>query len=117
MLSKLGVSVAREIKLSYGSLHVVKVNSQKSMTNVISDLKNSDLVEYAEPNFIYKMQVRMFFTWGIPVLMIGSAPVHFLFNHERWKLLLMMMVFCFIWGMILNVIWNKALQSYNSASS
>jgi len=56
MLSKLGVSVAREIKLSYGSLHVVKVNSQKSMTNVISDLKNSDLVEYAEPNFIYKIE-------------------------------------------------------------
>jgi subtilisin family serine protease len=55
MLSKLGVTVSREVKLSYGSLHVVKVNSQKSMKNAITDLKNSDLVEFAEPNFIYRI--------------------------------------------------------------
>jgi ABC-2 type transport system permease protein len=69
------------------------------------------------PNFIYKMQVRMFFTWGIPVLMIGSAPIHFLFNHEKWKLLLFMIFFCAVWCLILRALWNKALSSYNSASS
>ncbi|PIP94019.1 MAG: subtilase [Bdellovibrio sp. CG12_big_fil_rev_8_21_14_0_65_39_13] len=54
-ISSLGLQMERTIPLSYGDLFVVKVPAQKSLEGAISQLQDSDGIEYAEPNFIYQV--------------------------------------------------------------
>ena len=54
-LSSLGIKEQREIKLSYDKLSVLKVSDDKSMTSTLQALRNNPDIEFAEPNFIYKV--------------------------------------------------------------
>lgn len=54
-LSTLGIQGQRDVKLSYGTLSVLKVGSEKSMTSVLAALNNNPAIEYAEPNYIYSV--------------------------------------------------------------
>lgn len=54
-LSTLGIQGQRDVVLSYGTLSVLKVGAEKSMTSVLAALKNNPAVEYAEPNYIYSV--------------------------------------------------------------
>lgn len=54
-LAQLGVESQRDVKLSYDTLSVFKVSNDKSINSVLASLKNNPNVEYAEPNFIYKI--------------------------------------------------------------
>lgn len=54
-LSSLGIKGQRDIKLSYDTLSVLKVSDDKSMTSTLAALKNNPDIEFAEPNFIYKV--------------------------------------------------------------
>jgi thermitase len=55
----LGLSIKREIKLSYQKLNVVSLSNQgeKSLQSALDALKNNPDVVYAEPNFIYSAAV------------------------------------------------------------
>ena len=70
------------------------------------------------PNFIYQTWTRRFFTFALPILIAGSAPVHFLLNPaHQWTQLFSLIIANLITGFALLKIWNKALLSYESASS
>lgn len=58
-ISALGLTLKREIKLSYQKLSVVNVGNDKSLQSTIGALKNNPNIEYAEPNFIYKAAVML----------------------------------------------------------
>ena len=55
LFSSLGIKEQREINLSYDTLSVVKVSDEKSVLSTLSSLKNNPDIEFAEPNFIYKV--------------------------------------------------------------
>jgi ABC-2 type transport system permease protein len=69
------------------------------------------------PDFIYKYTYQKIFTIAVPVLLIGSGPVHFILDKSNWHYLVGMFVALFISSLILIKIWNKALCQYDSASS
>jgi thermitase len=56
-ITSLGLAPKREIKLSYQSLNVLSVGSDKSLQSALATLKNNPDVVYAEPNFIYSIAV------------------------------------------------------------
>jgi thermitase len=56
-ITSLGLAPKREIKLSYKSLNVLSVGSDKSLQSALATLKNNPDVVYAEPNFIYSIAV------------------------------------------------------------
>ena len=69
------------------------------------------------PNFVYQSLTRKVLTFVIPILLIGSAPVHFLIDHSQYKALIYL-VFALIIGLfILSNLWKIGLRRYDSASS
>lgn len=69
------------------------------------------------PNFIYQGAVRKFLTVFLPILLVGSGPVHFLLDKNRWQLLASMVVALTVLTGLLLVIWRVGLRRYDSASS
>ena len=69
------------------------------------------------PHFIFSDLVRKILTTIIPVLLIGSGPVQFMFEKSRFELLLMMVVAIILLIQVLKVLWRIALNHYESASS
>lgn len=69
------------------------------------------------PNFIYQGFIRKVLTVLLPVLLIGSGPVHFLLDKNQWQLLATMVIVILILVFILNWIWKIGLRNYDSASS
>jgi len=69
------------------------------------------------PNFIYQGFIRKVLTVLLPVLLIGSGPVHFLLDKNQWQLLATMVLVIFVLVIILNWIWKVGLRNYDSASS
>lgn len=56
-INSLGLAPKREIKLSYGTLNVLKLSNEKSFGSVLEALKTNPDIEFAEPNYIYSTQV------------------------------------------------------------
>lgn len=69
------------------------------------------------PNFIYGPLARKFLTVAVPITLIGSAPVHFLLDKNRYGLFLAMPVAIIILIFILRFVWERGLRNYDSASS
>jgi len=69
------------------------------------------------PDFIYGKYTRRLLTIFLPLLLIGSAPVRFLFNFSDYQLLLGMLVSIVVLFKILLWAWDKGLRKYDSASS
>ena len=69
------------------------------------------------PNFIYASLARKVLMVCLPILLVGSGPVHFLYDYGRWPLIVGMFVATCVFAVILKFIWRCALQKYNSASS
>ncbi len=69
------------------------------------------------PDFVYLYFFRKFFTFFIPVLIVGSAPVKFLFDYSVWQPLALVcaMILLFFW--LIRVFWRIGLRRYESASS
>jgi len=83
----LAVSLKRQVKLSYGGLFVVKVNAgDKSLESAMNDLKNLPEVEFAEPNFIYRVGAPMTANYTPRALSINDAPNDPRFG-ELWGIL------------------------------
>lgn len=69
------------------------------------------------PDFVYHYYARKLFSYAIPVLMVGSAPVKVLFNLEHWpELLKLLLILIACWALIA-YLWHKGLNAYESASS
>jgi ABC-2 type transport system permease protein len=69
------------------------------------------------PDFIYRFYARKLFSFGIPVLLVGSAPVQFLFDRNNWERLVLMLVLIVVNWMLIGKAWQWGLRSYESASS
>jgi len=69
------------------------------------------------PDFIYQYFTRKTFTIAIPILLIGSAPVHFLYDPRQWEYLLGLFVALVVSLLVLLKVWSLALNRYESASS
>ena len=69
------------------------------------------------PDFVYKYAYQKIFTFAIPLLLIGSGPVHFILDKSKWYYLVWMILALIICSFILVKIWDKALRQYDSASS
>ncbi len=69
------------------------------------------------PDFIYSAFVYRFLSVLLPILLIGSAPVRFLFNYgDFFPMIGMAAAILVFWG-ILGVSWSAGLKAYESASS
>lgn len=69
------------------------------------------------PDIIYGPLTKRAFTFILPVLVVGSAPIHFLVDKSKWYLIAGMIVTIIILYFILQKLWEKGLQIYDSASS
>lgn len=69
------------------------------------------------PDFIYSPWPRRFLTFFVPVLLIGNAPVRFMFdNDDYWPFIYMVIAIGIIW-LLIGHFWNKGIRNYESASS
>ncbi|PIQ24131.1 hypothetical protein COW36_10820 [bacterium (Candidatus Blackallbacteria) CG17_big_fil_post_rev_8_21_14_2_50_48_46] len=69
------------------------------------------------PDFVYQYFAQKFFSFVIPVLLVGSAPVRFLFNPVEWQGLVWMGFLLLLCWFLIGFFWRKGLASYESASS
>lgn len=69
------------------------------------------------PNFIYKGIARKLLSTVLPVLLIGSAPLHFLFELNQWEQLLLLILMCLVFMLLVRTMWDFAKRRYESASS
>lgn len=69
------------------------------------------------PNFIYQGFIRKVLTVVLPILLVGSGPIHFLFDKSAWQLLVTMIAALFILVFVLLVTWRIGIRRYDSASS
>jgi ABC-2 type transport system permease protein len=69
------------------------------------------------PDFIYRTTARRIFTFAVPLLLIGSAPVRFLFDQSDVSLLFLLLAFLPITWICIAYLWRLGLRHYESASS
>ena len=69
------------------------------------------------PEFIYNPLSRRVLTVALPILLIGSAPVHFLYDHGNYKLLVGMFIALGSSLWVLSKLWIRGIRRYDSASS
>lgn len=69
------------------------------------------------PEFVYLPTARRVLTFIFPVLMVGSYPVHVLFDLGQWPLMLLMVLAIVITIGLINLLWKRGLHHYESASS
>lgn len=68
------------------------------------------------PDFVYHYFAQKFFSYVVPVLLVGSAPVSFLITGD-WLGIVKMLGLMGICWVLIGVFWRKGLASYESASS
>jgi viologen exporter family transport system permease protein len=69
------------------------------------------------PDFVYRYFAEKFFTIVFPILLVGSAPVRFLFDASEWAGLLGMAAACGASWVAIGFFWKLGLRAYESASS
>jgi ABC-2 type transport system permease protein len=69
------------------------------------------------PDFVYRYFAQKLFTVLFPILLIGSAPVRFLFDPLDWKPLAAMLVAIGASWLAIGFFWRLGLRAYESASS
>ncbi|MGI4993722.1 ABC transporter permease [Halobacteriovorax sp. GFR7] len=69
------------------------------------------------PDLIYGAATKRVFSTLVPILLVGSAPIHFLLDMSKWHYLLIMVVATCVFWFILLKLWERGLQVYDSASS
>ena len=69
------------------------------------------------PNFIYSTVPRRIMTLFVPILLVGSGPVHFIYDRQKFHLLIGMIVAIFVVSLVLKFLWRFGLVKYDSPSS
>lgn len=54
VIDSVGATLGRTIKLSYGEVHLLKVDQKSDIKSLTKALASNPAVEYAEPNFVYR---------------------------------------------------------------
>jgi ABC-2 type transport system permease protein len=69
------------------------------------------------PDFVYRYFAQKLFTIAFPVLLVGSAPVRWLFDQgDFWPLVGAILATLVSWAFI-SRLWRRGLRAYESASS
>lgn len=69
------------------------------------------------PDYIYQRSIKKIFTVAFPILVIGSAPVRFLYDNRVYENIIFLLIAIIISFFALLKIWKIALNRYDSASS
>ena len=69
------------------------------------------------PQHIYLGAMRKLFTVVVPILVVGSYPVEFLLDSQKWYLMIYFIITLIVSIVLAHVIWTYALRHYDSASS
>lgn len=69
------------------------------------------------PDLIYRGLAKKILMTLLPILLIGSAPMHFLFDHSKWHYLIWLCISVILFAFLLHFAWEKARIRYESASS
>ena len=69
------------------------------------------------PDFVYRHLAQKFFTVVFPILLIGSAPVRFLFDPTDYRMLLGAFAAIGITWVLIRWFFRLGLRAYESASS
>lgn len=69
------------------------------------------------PDFIYQYLFQKFFTLFVPILLVTSAPTHYLLRSDGGLLLLSMTAAIAICWVLNRYVWREGLKRYESASS
>ena len=69
------------------------------------------------PDYIYSKMARKALLISFPILLVGSAPVHFLLDHSEWEYLIGVLLANVIFFIVMVTLWKMALIRYESASS
>lgn len=68
-----GISLKREINLSYQKLNLLSITNDKLLDSALINLKNNPEIEYAEPNYIYEIAVMPKSSEG-PIKHLDASP-------------------------------------------
>ena len=69
------------------------------------------------PDFVYSSYPKRIFTTIFPILMVGSAPAHFLLEGNSFRYIFYLLACIVIFSFVLKYFWKKGLDQYDSASS
>ena len=69
------------------------------------------------PHFIYSYFPRKILTIFLPILLVGSGPVNYIYNFTKFQLLLGSLVAIVFFSIVLKYLWAFALTKYDSPSS
>jgi ABC-2 type transport system permease protein len=69
------------------------------------------------PDFVYQHYFKKFFTFVAPILLVASAPVHFLINPLKWHLLGTGVLALLVTLILIKITWRWGFERYESASS
>ena len=69
------------------------------------------------PHFIYSYFPRKILTILIPVLLVGSGPVSFIYDVNQYDMLLGLVTAIFVFSLITKTLWRYGLNKYDSPSS
>jgi ABC-2 type transport system permease protein len=69
------------------------------------------------PDFVYRYVAQKFFSFVVPVLLIGSAPVKFLRDPHQWQGMVWLLFLMGVSWVLIGYFWRKGLRAYESASS
>ncbi len=69
------------------------------------------------PDFVYQAWIRRTFTFGLPVLMVGSQSSYFLFSPTHLQPLVYLAVACVAVWTVAILLWKLGLRRNESASS
>ena len=69
------------------------------------------------PDFVYRLWARRILTFGLPVILVGSAPVHWLLSPFEFKFMAYMFLAIIVMWLIIAPVWRLSLSRYENASS
>ena len=69
------------------------------------------------PSFVYSHLYRKIFTLVVPIVLVGTAPVQFLYDKSQWFPLAQLCLLILVFYGLLIFLWKKGLKRYDSASS
>ena len=105
-----GLVVSLEVLLSMSTLWLVESTGVNFLRMQFQNISRW-------PDFAYLRFFRRIFSFVLPVLLVGSAPVKFVLDPGRWQGLVLMLLYTVAACMLISVAWRAGLRRYDSASS
>jgi ABC-2 type transport system permease protein len=110
VLLALALQVCLEILISMSMFHTVEAFGINFIRLQLQSLSRW-------PDFVFRLPARLFFSVVVPVLLIGSPPVRFLFDPSAPLPLAAMALAIGVLAWAIGVAWRFGISRYESASS